>query len=237
MKAQVDERTAVKNRILASLGRKQRRQLLPMLKPKSYSTREMVYDVDQPIDVVVFPLNGVFSMVSVSDGKETVEVATIGNEGLIGLPVFFQTQRIPLQVFSQVAGEALTMSARDFRKALRDSDGALADVLLRYTQVLFNQIAQSAACNAIHLLNERCARWLLMTHDRTGSDAFMLTQDFLAQMLGVRRASINEAVAALQKNNLISYKRGELRILDRKGLEAAACHHYYIIKKEYDRLF
>jgi CRP-like cAMP-binding protein len=159
----------------------------------------------------------------------------VGKEGMLGLPVFLGTDRSSGQSFSQVPGESLRMEVAAFRQAMTRSR-ALVDLLHRYTQALFTQVSQSAACNSLHSIDERCCRWLLMTHNRVETDEFVLTQEFLAIMLGVRRASVAKVAGKLQAAGLIRYRRGQLRILDRQGLEAAACECYGVIRAEYERL-
>lgn len=165
----------------------------------------------------------------------TVEVATVGNEGMVGLPVFLETDRIPIQGFVQVPGDAMRMRADVFREKVTPGS-PLYKLLQRYTQALFNQVAQSAACNNLHSIEERFCRWLLMTRDRVDSDQFLLTQEFLSQMLGVRRASVSVVAAIIQKAGLIQYSRGKMTILDRQGLEDCACECYFTVKAEYERL-
>jgi CRP-like cAMP-binding protein len=168
------------------------------------------------------------------NGK-AAEVGVVGKEGMLGLPVFLGTDRSSGQSFSQVPGESLRLGADAFRAAIQRSR-ALVDLLHRYTQALFTQVSQSAACNSLHSIEERCCRWLLMTHDRVETDEFVLTQEFLAIMLGVRRASVAEVAGKLQQAGLIHYRRGQMRILDRQGLEATACECYSVIRAEYERL-
>jgi CRP-like cAMP-binding protein len=164
-----------------------------------------------------------------------VELATVGNEGMVGLPVFLGGDTMPLKAFVQIPGDAMRMKADVFKDSVNQGS-PLHGLLQRYTQALFNQVAQSTACNRVHSIEERCCRWLLMTRDRVESDGFPLTQEFLSQMLGVRRPSVSVVAAILQKAGLIRYSRGRITILDREGLEAAACECYAIIKQEFDRL-
>lgn len=166
---------------------------------------------------------------------EAVEVATVGNEGMVGLPVFLEAATIPGKAFAQIPGEAWRMSADTFKEQV--SPGTpLHELLQRYTQALFNLISQSTACNRLHTVEERACRWLLMTHDRVGSDSFPLTQEFLAQMLGVRRPTVSTVASILQRAGFISYSRGKITILDREGLESASCECYEIIRAEFERL-
>ncbi len=163
------------------------------------------------------------------------EVGTIGNEGMVGLPVFLGADQTPTEAFCQVEGEALRMRTDMFREEVKNG-GGLVSILHRYTQALFTQIAQSAACNRLHSIEQRCARWLLLTQDRVEPDEFSLTHEFMGQMLGVRRATVTEVAGTLQKAGLITYNRGKITVLDRKGLEGASCECYQIIRQDYDRL-
>ncbi|HVZ31041.1 MAG TPA: Crp/Fnr family transcriptional regulator [Polyangiaceae bacterium] len=164
-----------------------------------------------------------------------VEVATIGNEGLVGLPVVLGVDRTPTQAFVQVSGTAWRMRSASLRAAL-ERHAPLRHVLNRYTQALFTLLAQGAACNRVHSMRERCARWLLLTHDRVESDEFKLTQAFLAQMLGVRRATVNEVAQQLQGEGSIRYVRGVVSVLSRERLEQTSCECYLIIRSEFERL-
>jgi len=170
---------------------------------------------------------------TMADGT-TIEVGTIGREGVAGLGVFLGVPSVKGHTFVQVSGAAWKIDAGPFRELLQQG-GALPARLGRYTQALFTQVAQSAACNRAHPVEQRCARWLLMTHDRVGEGAFTLTQDFLAIMLGVRRASVTVAAGMLQRAGFIRYSRGRLEVLDRDGLEAASCECYQIVVDSYDR--
>lgn len=223
------------NRVLDNLPRRIRRELDRKLEPIDLPFRQELFAPNEPITHVYFPLSGVVSLVSKMADGSIVEVATTGNEGMVGLPVYLGADRMPGSAFSQVPGHGLQLSSPEFRKAVRQSE-AFAEMLNRYSQALFNQVAQSAACNRVHPADERTARWLLMTHDRVATDTFPLTQEFLAQMLGVRRAAVNVSAGSLQRAGLIQYSRGSITVLDRRGLEAASCECYKIIRDEYDRL-
>jgi CRP-like cAMP-binding protein len=224
------------NRLLRALSPADSQLLLPALDHVTLRMRERLIEPDVPISHIYFPLHGVVSLVStLADGTQ-VEVATIGNEGLVGLPLVLYAHTIPFTAFVQVPGEALRMDAEAFGRLLEEESGALRQLLYRYTQALFNQLAQHVVCNRLHRIAQRCARWLLLTHDRVGHDEFPLTHDFLALMLGVRRASVTEVAGRLQQAGLIRYRLGIVRVLDRAGLEAASCECYGVIKQEYDRL-
>jgi CRP-like cAMP-binding protein len=223
------------NRLLSALSRDLQIRLLPRMEKVSLPIRQVLYEADSPILHVYFPVSGVVSLViSLKDGA-SVEVATIGNEGVVGVPVFLGAERSPTKAFCQVAGQALKMRADSFRRALEEHP-ELADVVRRYTQGMVNQISQTTACNHVHSVQARMCRWLLMTHDRVGADEFHLTQEFLAQMLGVRRPSVTVAAGLLQKAGLIRYQRGRIHIADRAGLEITACECYETVRQEFNRL-
>jgi CRP-like cAMP-binding protein len=201
----------------------------------TFGIKDVAYEANGPIPHVYFSLSGVYSVVTEMEDGSIMEVATIGNEGFVGLPAFLGSPTSPLATFSQIPGEALRLDTRDFQ-ALAGPGTALHEVLQRFTQALFVLVAQSVACNRLHPVEARCARWLLMTHDRMESEQFLLNHEFLAQMLGVRRASVTEVAGQLQADALITYQRGLVTVLDRPGLAGVACECYRIIKQEFDRL-
>ena len=198
--------------------------------------RHMLYEPDVPINYVYFPVDGVMSMLAEVDDNIEVEVGTVGNEGMIGLPVFLGAEATPGRAFAQVPGQAYRLSVDEFKRLLKESPRA-TEILHRYTQALMIQVSQSAACNRIHSNHQRCARWLLHTQDHVGEDEFQLTQEFLAQMLGVRRATVSEIAGSFQASGVIEYNRGIICVLDRARLEAASCLCYDVIRKEYDRMY
>jgi CRP-like cAMP-binding protein len=224
------------NRLLRALSPAVLPLLLPALERIALPMRERLIEPGVPIPYVYFPLHGVASLISTLRDGTQVEVATIGNEGLIGLPLALYANTVPFTVFVQVPGEALRIDAAVFDRLLLEETGTLRQFLYRYTQALFNQLAQHVVCNRLHRIAQRCARWLLMTHDRVGRDDFPLTHEFLALMLGVRRASVTEVAGRLQQAGLIRYRLGTIQVLDRAGLEAASCECYGVIQQEYDRL-
>ncbi len=194
-----------------------------------------LYGAGKPIQFVYFPVSGVASVVNTMLDGAAAEVGTIGNEGMVGLPIILGDTVAPNNVYVQVPGTALRMPASLLREALEASHG-IRTVLLHYVHALFHQIAQSAACNVFHTIEQRCCRWLLMTHDRVQSDEFMLTQEFLGMMLGVRRTSITLTANQLKRQNLIKYSRGHVKVVDRSGLERSSCECYDLSKREFDRL-
>jgi CRP-like cAMP-binding protein len=223
------------NRLLAALPTEVYDQFVPSLELVSLTLKQLLYQPNRAIPYVYFPLTAVASLVTLMQDGQKVEVSTVGNEGMVGLPVFLGAETISAEAFTQIAGQAMRMSAVVFRgHALQP--GPLQNLLLLYTQALFTQMAQSLACNSLHRIEQRCARWLLMSQDRVRSAQFPLTQEFLAQMLGVRRAGVSEVASRLQQEGLIQYTRGIITILNRAGLEAASCECYATIKQEYDRV-
>ena len=199
------------------------------------SVKQLLHEPHAPTTHVYFPLSGVVSCVVTLKTGETVEIATVGNEGFVGSDAYLGAERSPLKAFCQVAGSALKMRVDQFRRSV-DEYPEFADMVRRYMQGMVNQIAQTTACNHVHSVQARMCRWLLMTHDRVGADEFQLTQEFLAQMLGVRRPSVTVAAGMIQRAGLIRYQRGRIRIVDRAGLEAGACECYDTVRQEFDRL-
>lgn len=223
------------NRLLAMLPRAEYDRLLPLMRPVEIALRETVYRQNAPIEYVYFPRSGVLSMIVVMEEGASVEVGIVGYEGFVGVPVFLNTERSPTQVLCQVSGSALRMPAAAFRDEVR-KPGPLQLAVMQYTQTLLNAVSRVTACNQLHTCEVRCARWILATHDRVGADEFPMTHEFLAMMLGVRRASVTVAAGALQQAGLIEYRRGRMRVLDRAGLEAASCECYRLLRDEFDRL-
>ncbi len=223
------------NRVLAALPKADYERIMAQTERVLLETRQLAYDVNKPIKFVYFPLTGVFSLVTFLEDGDGVEVATVGNEGMIGLPLFLGVDRTSGKAFTQVPGDSLRITEAAFKKEI-GRQGALTQTLHLYTQALMVQISQGMACNGRHSIRQRCARWLLMTHDRVGAETFPLSQEFLALMLGVRRGGINRVATELKQAGLIQYSRGVIRILNRKKLEAASCECYQVIKREFDRL-
>jgi CRP-like cAMP-binding protein len=224
------------NRLLSSLPRDLQIRLLPRMEKISLSVRQVLYDADAPITHAWFPLSGVTSLVITLKSGEAVELATVGNEGVAGTALLLGAQRGPLRALCQVAGQALRMRAEHFLRSLEEHP-EFSELVRRYAQCLFDQVAQTTACNHVHSVQQRMSRWLLMTHDRVGADEFHLTHEFFAQMLGVRRPSVTVAAGELQKSGLIRYQRGRIRIADRAGLEARACACYDSLRRDFDRIF
>jgi CRP-like cAMP-binding protein len=187
------------------------------------------------VDAVYFPTDGVISLVTPVQTGAIVEVATIGNEGVVGVPLVQPLTGFAVRAITQVAGHGLRLEASRFTELVANSR-TFQTLIERYTQALFGQIAQAAACNRLHSSEERLSRWLLMSRDRVESDDFMITQEFLAQMLGARRSTVSVSAGILQRAGLIRYARGHVTIVDRSGLEAVSCECYGVIKTELDRV-
>jgi CRP-like cAMP-binding protein len=229
-----EKNTPVMNRLLAALPKKEYQRLLPALESVSLTFGDIIFEPGDRIRHVLFPnQDSIVSLLSAVEGREHLEVGMVGDDGMVGLHVFMGVARSRTRGLAQSAGSAMRMEAATLHKETNQG-GPLHKLLNRYTNALMTQISQSAACNRFHSVDMRLARWLLMTHDRVGGDEFLMTQQFLSHMLGVRREGVTLAASALQKQELISYSRGHLRILDRAGLETAACSCYRIVKDEYD---
>lgn len=224
-----------RNAILAALPAEEFDRLRPRLKLVDAEIRDQVYDPGKQVSHLYFPISSVYSLVGLADGEAVVEVATIGREGMVGLPVFLGQPTSPHAAFCQVAGPAAELPAEQLSTVLSD-DGALHGLLNRFTEATMIQIAQNVVCNSTHSLTQRAARWLLTTHDRVGRDEFALTQQFLSQMLGARRPTVSETASKLQAQGLIRYRRGYLTIADRPRLEQVTCSCYGIVRAEFDSL-
>jgi CRP-like cAMP-binding protein len=223
------------NRVLDALPRAEREAVLSQVHTRPIAPREMLVGPGQPMREVYFPTSGVISLMTALADGSAVEVATVGPEGMVGVHEFLGGGILDnSQATSQVPGEMLVMPLAAFR-AEAAGDGRLPDVMRAYTRALFSQISQAVACNGVHEVHRRVAKWLLQTHDRVQGDSFRLTQEFLADMLGVTRPSVSVAASNLQSAGLIRYRRGVITILDRPGLEKASCECYGAVIREYDR--
>lgn len=224
-----------RNRLLDLLDPKDLDRLRPHLKPTTFGYRQSLYEANSPIPLVYFPIDGVASLVNTMANGSAAEVGTIGNEGIVGLRVIFGDRHAPTSAYIQVPGSGLRLQAHVLTTEI-DRSSTMRRVLLHYAHAFFNQVAQSAACNHFHSIEQRCCRWLLMTHDRVQSERFLLTQEFLGMMLGVRRTSVTAVASLLKHQKLIDYHRGQVTILNRTGIEKRACECYAVSKQEFDRL-
>jgi CRP-like cAMP-binding protein len=216
---------ALRNALLASLPAKTCVKLVAGMAPIELEFGKILYEPGKPIREVYFPLNSLVSLLTVVEGHHALEVGLVGREGMVGVPLALGIAASPVRALVQGGGEALRMGKAGFVAAMRQS-APLRLGVNAYIHKLMQQIAQTAACNRFHLVNARLARWLLMTRDRVGSGEFRMTHEFLSAMLGVRRVGVTEAASAFQRRKLIEYTRGGIRILDHRGLEAAACSCY-----------
>ena len=196
---------------------------------------QVIHVADQPVDVVHFPERGMVPMIAALEDGQRMEVGLVGWEGLVGIAAVLGADSTPIESLVQAGGSALRVQTASLRAAF-DHSPTLRATLLRYTQAFHLQVAQTAACNGRHTLEERLARWLLMAHDRAESDRFPMTQEFIAMMLGVRRAGVSVAAGILQKAGVIDYARGCITILDPPGLEAASYDYYRVVRRQYERL-
>jgi CRP-like cAMP-binding protein len=224
----------IENSLLAALPRATSRRLLAILEPVELVFGNVLYEPGQVIRHVFFPGSSLVSLLTLADGHLALEVGLIGREGMVGIPLVLGHGTSPVRALVQGGGSALRMPAARFLREVRASL-PLQRELYRYAHTLMVQISQTAACNRFHVIETRLARWLLMTQDRLKLDQFLMTQEFLGHMLGVRRVGVTKAARALQNRKLISYNRGNIVVLDRKGLEAAACRCYEIVKDMHER--
>lgn len=223
------------NRLLERLETEALDRLRPLLQPVQLDYGRVLYEAGSAVEFIYFPLSGVTSLVKTLEDGRAAEVGTVGNEGMVGVPVLFGEDTSPSTVHVEVPGDGLRMPARTFRDLL-SRDRGMQELMQRYAYALFNQISQTVACNLFHEVEQRCARWLLMAQDRMPGDDFMLTHEVLSLMLGVRRSSVTVAAGRLSEAGLIEYRRGHVTILDRPGLERRSCECYHAIEQEYDRL-
>jgi len=216
---------AAENHLIEMLPRQEREELLAVSEPFELVLAEVLYEVGAPTRYIYFPTGGFVSLLTAVDEASVLEVGMVGREGLVGIHVMLGMHRSPIRALVQGPGTARRVPAVAFRKVLTRSV-ALQRGLNRYLAVLMAQLSSSAACVRYHLIGPRLARWLLMSQDRARADRFFMTQEFLSTMLGVRRVGVTSAAGILQRDGLIEYRRGEMKILDRSGLEAAACSCY-----------
>lgn len=225
----------LQNHLLAALPEDIYERLLPDLEPVSMSLGDVLYESGVPMRHVYFPTNSIVSLLYVMEDGASAEIAIVGNEGVVGVSLFMGGESTPSRAAVQSAGEAYRLPGRILKREF-ERGGPLQHLLLLYTQALLTQMAQTAVCNRHHTLDQQFCRWLLLSVDRLPSDELVMTQELIANMLGVRREGVTEAAGNVQKAGLIRYHRGHITVLDRAGLEARACECYTVVKKEFDRL-
>jgi CRP-like cAMP-binding protein len=228
-------RELVENRLLNTLPPKELKRLLPDLEPVTLSLGEVVYESQGHMEYVYFPTTSHVSLLYTMINGATAEVGLVGNEGVVGIALFMGGDTTPNRAIVQGAGDARRMKAGAMQDEFKRG-GAFQQLLLRYTQALITQISQTAVCNRLHSVEQRFCRWLLMTRDRTQSDELQMTQEFISNMLGIRREGVSVAAGQLKDVGAIVYVRGHIKILDRQKLEARVCECYAVVKAEHDRL-
>lgn len=232
-----DDEAKRSNRLLGALAEADFERLKDHLRTRDGEQKYVLADGGEPIREVFFPVDAVVSVLTRMDDGASVEIATVGNEGLVGVMVAWGAETMNPKEFAtvQVPGTVVSMDAEAFREEMR-RQGDLASLVERYTQAFFTQVSQQVACNGLHSVEQRCARWLLLTQDRVGTDEFPMTHEFLAQMLGVRRATVTVTAGILQKAGFARFSRGRVAVIDRDGLENAACECYAVTREVYERL-
>jgi len=225
----------IQNKILAALPAKEYARLSPHLDDVSLPLGQTLYRMEDRIEYVYFPNQGVVSFVTNLKDGASIEVGLVGNEGMVGIPLLFGDNISQNHAIVQIADGAMRMKASVLTEELKRG-GQLQVLLLKYALAALKQISQTAACNRNHHIGERLSRWLLTCHDRVAGDELKLTQEFIAEMLGTRRSGVSEAAMLLQSAGLIRYSRGHITVLDREGMEEFACECYAVVKVEFDRL-
>ena len=223
------------NRLLAALPDQELKRWLPHLEPFDMPLGRVLYESGTTEHYVYFPSSAIVSLLYVMKNGDSAEIAVVGNEGMVGISLFLGGNATPSRAVVQSAGTGFRMKAQ-FMKGEFDKGGPATHLLLRYTQALITQMSQTAVCNRHHSLDEQLCRWLLLSLDRLPGNELVMTQELIANMLGVRRVGVTEAALKVQDAGLISYTRGRIKVLDRLGLEKRSCECYQVVKEEYDRL-
>ena len=226
---------ALMNHLLAALPADEFARLKPDLLPVSLSLGEVIYESGELLEYIYFPTTAIISLLYIMENGSTAEIGMSGNDGLVGIALYMGGSTTPSRAVVQSAGNAFRLRS----KALKFEfglNGVFQNILLRYTQSLMTQISQTAVCNRLHSVEQQLCRWLLINHDLLQNNKLIMTHDLIANMLGVRREGVSIAAGNLQKKGLIKYARGTITMLDRQGLEVAACECYQVVKEEYDRL-
>ena len=224
-----------RNRLLELLPEETRERIRARMRHVRLEHGKVLFEPGEPVTHATFPLSGVVSVVVELEKGGVVEVGTVGNEGMAGLTIFLGSEMTRRKAFMQVEGEGLMLPADALREETANG-GPLDDILRRYALGYLHQVGQTAACNRAHDVEQRLCRWILMCHDKISSNTLDLTQQFLAEMLGVRRASVTVAASRLQKAGLIRYRRGQIEVLDRARLESTACECYRSVRTSYEKL-
>ena len=223
------------NHLFAWVSEEELMRLLPNLQPLTLTLGEVLYESGEKMDYVYFPTTAIISLLYIMENGSTAEIGVVGNDGLVGIAIFMGGDTTPNRAVVQSAGKAFKMRAKEMKDEFTRG-GRFHSLCLRYTQALITQISQTAVCNRLHSIDQQLCRWLLLSHDRLPTSRLIMTQELISNMLGVRREGITHAAKRLQKAGYISYVRGDMTILDRKGLEASVCECYQVVRTEYDRL-
>jgi CRP-like cAMP-binding protein len=223
------------NHLLAALPEAEWQRWRPLLEPVTLSLGQVIYESGRTLAHVIFPSTAIVSLLYVLEDGASAEIAVVGNEGIVGISLFMGGGSTPSRAVVQSAGAGFRLAAAMMKDEFNRAGPAM-HLLLRYTQALITQMAQTAVCNRHHALDQQLCRWLLLSLDRLAGTELVMTQELIANMLGVRREGVTEAALKLQKLGLIQYARGHIKVLDRPGLEARSCECYAVVKKEYDRL-
>ena len=223
------------NQLLAALPAAEWQRWLPQLEQVEMPLGQVLYESGTTLSHVYFPLTAIVSLLYVMENGASAEIAVVGNEGIVGISLFMGGESTPSRAVVQSAGHGVRLSAHAMKDEFNRA-GPVLHLLLRYTQALITQMAQTAVCNRHHSLDQQLCRWLLLSLDRLQGNDLVMTQELIANMLGVRREGVTEAALSLQKVGLIRYARGHISVLDRAGLEQRTCECYAVVKKEYDRL-
>jgi CRP-like cAMP-binding protein len=227
--------SGTRNRLLQLLPEQEATRLCSAADLVTVKTKDLIWDSEGPITDVYFPEDAIISLVTQMKDGSGVEAMTIGNDGFAGLAVFHGLDSTQCLACGQITGKAWRLSTEKFKRLVAESP-ALQRILPRYTHLVFETVSQAAACNRLHVIEQRCARWLLMSEDRVGRPKFDLTQEFLAEMLGVRRPGVTVAMGILEKHGLIAHGRGNITVVNRPGLESASCECYAKIKRRQDEI-
>jgi len=225
----------IRNKILSLLPPSELATVLERCETITIQSKQVVFKREEPIEYVYFPEDCVISLITEMEDGDSVEAMTVGSDGFAGIAVFHGAPSSRLKAIGQITGETRRISASDFGELTRQCE-AFDKLLHRYSQFVFETVAQSAACNRLHVIEQRCARWLLMSQDRVGRNRFDLTQEFLAEMLGVRRPGVTVAMGILEKAGLINHGRGTITVVDRPGLEKVSCECYRAIRERQAKL-
>lgn len=228
-------KTSLQNNLLNALPTLDYEHLSPMLEPVMMKLGDVLYESGAPLSHVYFPTTCIVSLLYVMENGSSAEIAMVGNEGIVGIALFMGGNTMPNRAVVQSAGYAYRMRASVLKQEF-DRNGPLLHLLLRYTQAIITQMSQTAVCNRHHSVDQQLCRWLLLSLDRLNGNVLNMTQELIANMLGVRREGVTEAAGKLQQAGLINYQRGQITVLDRPGLEARVCECYQVVKNEFDRL-